>query len=44
MGRYLDILRQAEAQGCDISDISDKRVAEAVGEVPKYSFGSLWSL
>ena len=39
MGRYLDILRQAEAQRCDISDISDKRAAEAVGEVPKYSFG-----
>jgi hypothetical protein len=42
MGRYLDILRQAEAQGCDISDISDKsdkRVAEAVGEVPEYGFG-----
>jgi len=39
MGRYLDILRQAEAQGCDISDISDKRVSEPVREVPEYSFG-----
>ena len=39
MGRYLDILRQAEAQGCDISDISDKRISEPVREVPEYSFG-----
>jgi hypothetical protein len=41
VGRYLDILRRAEKepQGCDISDISDKRVVEPPRKVPRYGFG-----
>jgi hypothetical protein len=41
VGRYLEILRRAEkeAQGYDINDINDKRVAEPARKVPGYSFG-----
>jgi hypothetical protein len=41
VGRYLEILRRAEkeAQGYDINDINDKRVAEPARKVPGYGFG-----
>jgi hypothetical protein len=46
MGKYLDILQRREAQqGCDKSDISDKRFSRTGGNVvahnPRYTFGRI---